>query len=89
MFGYIYFGVINLLTFCVFGVDKQRAMRHKWRISEATLFGLSIIGGSVGGLLGMVVFQHKTRKFMFRYGLPVIFAIQFIVALLLKDYIFK
>lgn len=47
MFGYIYFGVINLFTFCVFGVDKQRAMRHKWRISEATLFGLSIIGGSV------------------------------------------
>lgn len=82
MFGYIYFGVINLLTFCVFGVDK-------WRISEATLFGLSIIGGSVGGLLGMVAFQHKTRKFMFRYGLPVIFAVQFIVALLLKDYIFK
>ncbi len=68
----IYLAIINVITFIVFGIDKKRAVNHKWRIPEATLFLLSILGGSFGGIIGMCLFRHKTRKFIFRLGLPLI-----------------
>ncbi|MBQ1371297.1 MAG: DUF1294 domain-containing protein [Oscillospiraceae bacterium] len=64
---------INLLTFILFGLDKHRAKQHRWRISEASLLGLSLLGGSVGALLGMRLFHHKTRHPIFVWGIPLFF----------------
>ena len=77
-----YLAVINLITCIVFGLDKWKAAHNRWRIREAVLLGLSAIGGSVGGLLAMYAFHHKTHKPLFRYGIPVILLVQ-IAALLL------
>jgi len=56
------FLVLSILTFLLFGFDKNAARMNQWRIPEKVLLGLSIMGGAVGGLLGMQVFRHKTRK---------------------------
>ena len=55
-----YLIVINVVTFLVYGIDKWKAKRSKWRIPEATLLVLAIIGGSIGALLGMKVWRHNT-----------------------------
>lgn len=60
---------LSTAAFVMFGVDKRRAVRHEWRISESTLLMLSVFGG-IGGLLGMIVFHHKTRKWKFRVLVP-------------------
>lgn len=67
------------MAFLVFGIDKKRAREHKWRISERTLLGLAVIGGSVGALAGMHLFRHKTRKMKFMIGVPVILAVQLVL----------
>ena len=72
----IYLILINLAGFIVMGVDKKRAIRKAWRIPEATLFLLSLIGGSAGSILGMQVFRHKTRHWYFKYGMPAILILQ-------------
>ena len=72
----IYLVIINIAAFITFGVDKWKAIHKKWRIPEAALMGMVCIGGSIGGLLGMYVFRHKIRKPMFRYGVPLILALQ-------------
>ena len=77
MFGSIvlvYLAGVNLVTFAAFGIDKWKAVRHRWRIPEATLLGLSLIGGAAGGLAGMRLFRHKTRKARFFVGVPVMLA---------------
>lgn len=61
----IYLGIISLITFILYGVDKQKAKKHKWRIPEKTLLGMCVIGGFLGGLLGMQVFHHKTKHWYF------------------------
>lgn len=71
-----YLLLINLVTFIVYGVDKLKAKRDWWRIPEKTLLLFAIFGGSVGALLGMNVFHHKTLHNRFRYGIPVILIIQ-------------
>ena len=76
-----YLITINVLTFIVYGVDKWKARRGRWRVPEATLLGLTALGGSVGAWLAMQLFRHKTQK-KFRYGVPVILVLQ-LVALLL------
>ena len=76
----IYLLAVNLLTFILYGIDKKRARNREWRISEKTLIGIAVIGGSVGAILGMHVFHHKTRHWYFRYGLPVILIIQVLLA---------
>ena len=83
--------VINLVTFLVFGLDKWKAKRKEKResvrrVPERTLFLLSAIGGSVGALLGMRVFHHKTLHRSFRIGVPVILILQIIVPLGLWAY---
>lgn len=71
-----YLAAVNLVTFAAFGIDKWKAVRHRWRIPEATLLGLSLIGGALGGLAGMRLFHHKTRKARFFVGVPVMLALQ-------------
>ena len=71
-----YLIVINILTFLVYGIDKWKARNGKWRISEATLLLLAVIGGSVGAWAGMSVWHHKTLHKKFRYGVPMILIIQ-------------
>lgn len=72
---------VNVLTFIIYGVDKWKARHAQWRIPEATLLGLAVIGGSIGAWLGMKVWHHKTLHNKFRYGVPLILILQ--IALLL------
>ena len=67
---------INLVTFAVYGADKRRARRGAWRVPEKTLFLLPLLGGSVGALLGMRVFRHKTKHWYFVWGVPAILLAQ-------------
>lgn len=78
----VYLAVVSVITFFVYGVDKWRARRAQWRISEATLLGLAVIGGSIGAWLGMRVFHHKTLHKKFRYGIPLILMAQIVLFLL-------
>ena len=71
---------INLLTFFVYGIDKWKAKRDKWRVPEATLLMLAALGGSVGALLGMFVFHHKTKHKKFLIGVPLILLAQLALA---------
>lgn len=71
-----YLLTINLLTFIVYGVDKWKARRGRWRVSEAMLLGLAALGGSLGAWLAMQFFRHKTQKKKFRYGVPILFVLQ-------------
>ena len=72
----IYLIAINVVTFFLYGIDKWKAKRSKWRIPEATLLGLAVIGGSIGAWLGMKVWHHKTQHKKFKYGLPLILLAQ-------------
>ena len=67
---------INAVTFIVYGIDKYKAKKAKWRISEATLLLLAILGGSIGAWMGMKVWHHKTMHKKFKYGIPAILLIQ-------------
>lgn len=69
---YLWLIVINIITFAVFGIDKKKAIDGKFRIKELTLFVLSLLGGSLGGLIAMHTFHHKTRKWYFKFGIPLI-----------------
>ena len=68
----IYLIIINLIAFALYGTDKSKAKRGKWRISEKTLIGIALIGGSVGAFLGMHAFRHKTRHWYFAWGFPLL-----------------
>lgn len=70
--------VINIAAFLVYGVDKLKAVNGWWRIPEWVLLGLVAVGGAAGAYLGMLLFRHKTRKPLFRYGVPVIFMVQMV-----------
>ena len=74
-----YLVIVNILAFILYGLDKQKAVRKQWRISEAQLLGIAVIGGSIGAILGMQFFHHKTRKWKFRLGVPLILAAQLIL----------
>ena len=71
-----YLAVINVITFIVYGIDKLKAKKGKWRITEATLLLLAIVGGIIGALCGIKAWHHKTRHKKFKYGIPLIIAIQ-------------
>ena len=71
-----YLIVINIVTFLIYGIDKRKAKQGSWRISEVTLLILAVIGGSIGALLGMKVWHHKTMHKKFKYGLPLILLAQ-------------
>ena len=71
-----YLLAVNVVAFAAFGIDKYKAKRGLWRISEATLLLLAVVGGSLGALLGMRIWRHKTQHAKFRYGLPLIILAQ-------------
>ena len=72
----IYFVAINVVTFFMYGIDKWKAKRSKWRISEATLLWMVVVGGSIGAWLGIKIWNHKTMHKKFKYGVPAIIILQ-------------
>ena len=76
----IYLLAVNAVTFIVYGIDKYKAKHAKWRISEATLLLLAVVGGSIGAWCGMKVWHHKTMHKKFKYGVPVILLLQVALA---------
>jgi uncharacterized membrane protein YsdA (DUF1294 family) len=74
----IYLIAVNLLLFLTMYKDKKRAENNQWRIKEGTLLLLALIGGSLGGILGMYAFRHKTKKAYFTIGFPVLLVLQII-----------
>ena len=75
-----YFLLVNIVAFIAFGVDKFKAKKIRSRIPEFTLLLLAAIGGSVGALLGMKVFRHKTLHAKFKFGVPAILVVQIVIA---------
>lgn len=75
----VYLLLINAVGFVFMLVDKRRAQKNLWRISESTLLTVAILGGSIGSYAGMKVFRHKTRKPKFSIGIPVIILLQAVV----------
>lgn len=72
----LYLVLINVIAFLLMGIDKRRAVRHRWRIPEKTLFLSALLLGSIGANLGMQVFRHKTKHKSFVFGMPLILIIQ-------------
>ena len=72
----IYLIGINILTFLIYGVDKWKARKDRWRIPEDTLIWMAIVGGSIGALLAMYLFRHKIRDMKFSLGVPAIILAQ-------------
>lgn len=81
LFG-LYLLIVNVAAFLLMLVDKGRAKKNLWRVPEKTLMGIAIIGGSVGALLGMYTFRHKTKHPKFTIGIPVILAVQIVLLIL-------
>ena len=79
----LYLIVVNIAGFAAMGIDKRRATKRAYRIPEANLFMLAIIGGSLGSILGMHLFHHKTRHLYFLYGLPAILVVQLLIVIAL------
>lgn len=74
-----YLAAVNLIGFVLMGIDKHRAKKRGFRIPEATLFVIALIGGSIGSILGMYTFRHKTRHRRFVYGMPLILILQILI----------
>lgn len=82
----IYLAAINIVTFSLYGIDKWKAKRSKWRIEESTLLWWAAFGGSLGALLGMKVWHHKTLHKKFKYGVPAILIAQVVIVGLIIYY---
>ena len=82
-----YLCVVNVATFLLYGLDKQKARMNRWRIPEKVLLGVAVFGGTVGAYVGMRMFHHKTTKAKFYIGLPLIFMLQ-VVAVIAVQYYF-
>ena len=72
----VYLLAVNIATFFLYGIDKYKAKKGKWRISEATLLTMAAIGGSIGAWAGMRIWHHKTMHKKFKYGIPLIIILQ-------------
>ena len=79
-----YLVLVNATALALMLVDKQKARRGVWRIPEATLLGIAVLGGSIGAIAGMYLFRHKTRHLKFSLGLPLILAVQIGLLTLIK-----
>ncbi|WP_194192363.1 DUF1294 domain-containing protein [Clostridium chrysemydis] len=75
---YLYLVIINIVGFLSMYIDKRKAKKHKFRISENTLMLIALIGGSVGSLIGMNIFRHKTKHIKFSIGIPLILLLQLV-----------
>lgn len=78
-----YLLAINIATFFLYGIDKYKAKKGRWRISEATLLMMAVIGGCIGAWAGMRLWHHKTMHKKFNYGIPIIIIIQVALAVYL------
>lgn len=78
----IYLILINIITFFAMWIDKKSAEKNKWRISETSLFVMALMGGSIGGIIGMYTFRHKTKKPRFKIGFPIILIAEIFIFLL-------
>ena len=86
----IYLIIINLIAFLAMYIDKKRAKYGKWRIKEHTLFILAILGGSIGAIVGMYTFRHKTKKMRFVIGFPAILVCEIVLGIMIyNDFISK
>lgn len=81
----IYLIIINIIAFLAMFIDKRKAKYGKWRIKEHTLFILALIGGSVGAIIGMYTFRHKTKKARFFIGFPVILIVEVLLGLMIYN----
>lgn len=79
-----YLIIVNLIGFMLMYIDKKRAINHSYRISEKSLFLVCLLGGSLGSLIGMYTFRHKTRHNKFVFGVPIILAINILIISILK-----
>ncbi len=79
----LYLLLVNALSFSLMLIDKRKAIKNRWRIPEKVLLGSAVAGGSLGCLLGMYAARHKTKHLKFSLGVPVIFAVQVIVLILI------
>lgn len=77
----IYLLAFNLTGWLSMWIDKKKARKNKWRISENTLLGIALLGGSFGSLIGMYMFHHKTQKLKFKAGIPFIILLQIFVVI--------
>ena len=77
---FLWLSIINAVGFLMMGIDKYKAKRKKWRISEAALFTVAIIGGAVGSYIGMQIFRHKTKHKSFAIGIPLIILVHVALA---------
>ena len=78
-----YLLAINIVSLFLYGIDKYKAKKNKWRISEATLLMMAVIGGSIGAWVGMRLWHHKTMHKKFKYGIPIIIILQVVLAVYL------
>lgn len=83
----VYLLVVNLITFFLYGIDKRRAIRKAWRIPESVLMGFAAVGGSVGALLAMLLFRHKTKHAKFTVGVPLILVVQIVAIICSYKYL--
>lgn len=83
----IYILIINVITFFMMWFDKHEAKIGDWRVPERTLFLLVLLGGGIGGIAGMYVFRHKTRKWYFKIGFPAILIMQIVLVIYFKKFI--
>jgi uncharacterized membrane protein YsdA (DUF1294 family) len=79
----VYLILINALALSLMLADKRKAQKNRWRIPERTLMAVAFLGGSLGAMVGMNLFHHKTKHPKFSIGLPVIFAVQAVICILL------
>lgn len=82
-----YLLTINLMTFVTYGIDKYKARHKHWRVREASLLLLAVLGGSPAALLAMHLFRHKTQHNKFRYGVPAILIAQVLLVVLAYKYL--
>ncbi len=75
----IYLLIVNAAGFLLMLIDKRKAIRHRWRIPEKTLFLTAAIGGSIGSIMGMYTFRHKTKHLQFTLGMPAILTVQLVL----------
>ena len=79
-----YILAVNIATFFLYGIDKYKAKKNQWRISEATLLTMAAIGGSIGARAGMRLWHHKTMHKKFKYGIPFIITLQIALVVYLR-----
>ena len=84
----LYLAAINIFAFFLYGIDKWKARHDKWRVTEARLLSVALLGGSVGAFLGMKVWHHKTQHPRFRYGLPLILCLHLAIAIVAVYYFY-